>query len=167
MAGQRAGRTGIETELSVSLLLASHAVRTRGRKESATALLASAVASVLSSDGTADTVEQTRDEETRASGPHKGEGLDTQMGSLAVALEGIATLDKNGANRGVSRQITVRSPSLYIRHEAGGDDLEGQGEPGQETGQVASNARAHGQQTGEKGERSKEQADDDEGEHEP
>lgn len=53
----------------------------------------------------------------------------------------------------------------YVRHETGGDDLEGQGEPSQETRQVASNARAHGQEASEKREHGKEEANDDEGEH--
>lgn len=92
-------KPGLRRYLNVGLFLASHAVRARGREEAATALLASTVTAVLSPDGTADAVEQTREEETYASGPHEGEGLDAHVGSLAVALESIAALDKNGANR--------------------------------------------------------------------
>lgn len=55
----------------------------------------------------------------------------------------------------------------HIRHKTGGDDLEGQTEPGQETRQVAGDARAHGQQASEEREHGEEQADDEEGEHEP
>jgi hypothetical protein len=54
----------------------------------------------------------------------------------------------------------------YVRHEAGGDDLEGQCEPSQEAGDVAADARAQGQKTSEKRTHGEEQADDDEWEHE-
>lgn len=57
--------------------------------------------------------------------------------------------------------------NLHIRHKAGSDCLEGKAQPREETRQVATKARAHGQQAREEGESGEEEADDDEGEHEP
>lgn len=55
----------------------------------------------------------------------------------------------------------------HIRHETGCDNLESQGEPGQEARQIAGDASAHGQEASEEGAHGKEQPNDDEGEHEP
>lgn len=56
---------------------------------------------------------------------------------------------------------------LHIRHETGGDDLESQSDPGQETGEVAGNAGADSQHTSEERADGEEQPNDEEGEHEP
>jgi hypothetical protein len=41
--------------------------------------------------------------------------------------------------------------SFHLRHEASSDGLEGKSQPREEAGQVATNARAHGQQASEEG----------------
>lgn len=54
-----------------------------------------------------------------------------------------------------------------LRDQAGGDDLEDQGDPGHQRGQVAADARAHGQEAGEEGDDAEEEGDQEEGEGEP
>lgn len=53
-----------------------------------------------------------------------------------------------------------------LRHEAGGDDLEHPCNTNENTGQVASNARAQSQETYKQRHHSEEQGDEHEGEHE-
>jgi hypothetical protein len=77
------------------LLLAAHAVRASRREEAAAALLTSTVSTVFAANSTAEAVHKAGQEQTCASGPHEGEGLDAQLGNLAVAAEGVAALNKN------------------------------------------------------------------------
>lgn len=79
------------------LLLASHAVRASRREESTPTLLATAVATILTADCTADAVEHAGDEQAGRRGPHEGVSLDAQLCALAVALEGIPALNEDGA----------------------------------------------------------------------
>ena len=81
------------------LLLALHAVRALRREETTATLLAATVATaVFPSHGTAEAVHQTGQEETGRCSPHEGECLDADLGGLAVALEGIAALNKDGTS---------------------------------------------------------------------
>lgn len=78
--------------LLLLLLLAFHAVRASRVEEAPAALLTSSVPGFFAADGTTEAVEQTGEEQTHAGSPHKGEGLDTEFGNLAVAAEGGAAL---------------------------------------------------------------------------
>lgn len=150
------------------LLLALHTVGAGRREESTATFLASAVASILATDRTANAEEQAGDEQADSRGPHKSESLDTDFGALAVTIEGIPTLNKDGAIKLLACRTTEKSTGirLHLRHEASSDGLEGKSQPREEARQVAANARAHGQQASEEGDHGEEQANDDEGEHE-
>lgn len=79
------------------LLLVPHAVRAGRSEESTATLLAPTVATILTTDRTANAVEQAGYEQTGGCRPHESECLDAQLGALAVAIKGIPTLDKDGA----------------------------------------------------------------------
>lgn len=83
------------SEGGLLLLRALHAVRAGRREESTATLLAPAVASILATDRTTNAVEQAGDEQAGCRGPHESESLDTQLGALAVAIEGIPALNKD------------------------------------------------------------------------
>lgn len=75
------------------LLLAAHAVRASRREEATATLLTSTVSRFFAADGTSKAVEYTGDEQARGSRPHESEGLDAQLGNLAIAAKGAAALD--------------------------------------------------------------------------
>lgn len=74
-----------------------HAVRARRGEEATAALLASAVSTVFAANCATKAVGQTREEQACGGGPHEGKSLDAQARSLAVAAEGVAALDEDGA----------------------------------------------------------------------
>ena len=88
--------------LRVGFLVGLDAGGALRREESTAAVLTAAVSGFFLAHGAAHAVQDTRNQQAGHCGPHEGEGLDAQTGSLVVGVELVAALDVHGADRSVS-----------------------------------------------------------------
>lgn len=112
-------------------------------------MLSTTVSAVFPANTSSNTVKHIGQEQTEQRGPHEGKCLDTELGDLAIVTESATGLDEDSS------------------HQGSDQSLEEQGEMDQESREPTANPHAHGRESSEEGDHTKEQGDDHEGEHEP